>query len=203
MSRVKPIVVVCGIPGSGKSTVGSALTTALPMRSKFWPEIGREAHERTPGVPWNRSISFDRSVMREELQRDPVLQASRSLPVVETWHPGNLAIVAVRCPSLLPSYARAFERTLRSIVPFVVLLDLAPSVARKRAGYAPMAEALMFLREVRASLRWVVREFDLRSTTISAGLPPNRVLAQSVRSIDGWGAESLANPAPPRTRKFA
>lgn len=96
---MKKIFVFNGIHGSGKTTLAENLALQHPGTYVFYPEVGRKLREEVDYNSLESGEDFDREVMRRELERDKLLLAETRIPLVETWHIGNIGYLAARSPA--------------------------------------------------------------------------------------------------------
>ena len=88
---------ICGPHASGKTSILRALEKDNVITGCGY-EIGKEIFYRDKGIPDQRDEAFEVELTRMELERDMNFANLPGVSVSETWHPGNLAYVAVRNP---------------------------------------------------------------------------------------------------------
>ncbi|MBQ2616596.1 MAG: hypothetical protein IJF90_07030 [Synergistaceae bacterium] len=88
---------ICGPHASGKTSILQALERDNVITGCGY-EIGKEIFYRDNGKPDARDEDFEVALTRMELERDMKFRNMPGVSVSETWHPGNLAYVAVRNP---------------------------------------------------------------------------------------------------------
>ena len=88
---------ICGPHASGKTSILRALERDNIITGCGY-EIGKEIFYRDKGIPDKRDEAFEVELTRMELERDINFASLPGVSVSETWHPGNLAYVAVRNP---------------------------------------------------------------------------------------------------------
>ncbi|QDO43362.1 hypothetical protein FNV62_39115 [Streptomyces sp. RLB3-17] len=153
------VVVLLGVHGAGKTTLGSALPSG---KFAFFPQIGttlRAAVDYGVTVPVE---SFDTQVMQIELERDAKINREKRLPVIESWHIGNIAFAMARgSDETVARYRDALMRQLEIFTPHIVKLrlpdhDFLERVTEKRTT---SYEALIFYRTVECYENSLVDEF--------------------------------------------
>ena len=88
---------ICGPHASGKTSVLRALERDNVITGCGY-EIGKEIFYRDKGIPDKRDEAFEIELTKMELERDMIFAGLHGVSMSETWHPGNLAYVAVRNP---------------------------------------------------------------------------------------------------------
>ena len=88
---------ICGPHASGKTSILRALERDNVITGCGY-EIGKEIFYRDRGQPDTRDEDFEVALTKMELERDREFANLPGVSVSETWHPGNLAYVAVRNP---------------------------------------------------------------------------------------------------------
>ena len=88
---------ICGPHASGKTSILRALERDNVITGCGY-EIGKEIFYRDRGHPEKRDEEFEVALTRMELERDYRFAKMPGVSASETWHPGNLAYVAVRNP---------------------------------------------------------------------------------------------------------
>ncbi|HKZ41260.1 MAG TPA: hypothetical protein VJ044_09890 [Candidatus Hodarchaeales archaeon] len=111
----KPILILNGIHGAGKTTHGRMLKSLRPGEFSYFPEIGGQLRSEVDYNMLKSGVAFDMEVMRRELDRDRDLQTCLNMPVVETWHVGNLAYILERSPTLAQPAKETLEKQLEII----------------------------------------------------------------------------------------
>src|ERR1035437_7590229 len=107
-----PLVVLLGVHGSGKTTLGRAL---IELGFTFYREIGSDLRARVEYSVNDRVDAFDRHVHQEEKARDAAIIASgpTGIIVIETWHLGNLAFAQARRSDMVRTYREEMTELLR------------------------------------------------------------------------------------------
>lgn len=90
-------IFICGPHASGKTSILRALERDNVITGCGY-EIGKEIFYRDKGIPDKRDEAFEVELTKMELERDMYFANLPGVSVSETWHPGNLAYVAVRNP---------------------------------------------------------------------------------------------------------
>ena len=88
---------ICGPHASGKTSILRALERENVITGCGY-EIGKEIFYRDKGIPDKRDEAFEIELTKMELERDIYFSKLPGVSASETWHPGNLAYVAVRNP---------------------------------------------------------------------------------------------------------
>ena len=128
---MRDIIVLNGKHQAGKTTLG----TMLLERSNnftFFPEIGGQLRHEVAYNSLESSEPFDREVMRRELARSQEILQCPKIPVVETWHPGNIAYAEQRSPGMVPEYLARVENELEMFNPIPVIVDVTEPTFRAR-----------------------------------------------------------------------
>lgn len=188
----KFVLVLAGVHGAGKTTIGSAL--GLKHQIAFYGEIGWQLRRRVDFAVTEASEAFDREVMRLELDRDRVIQQCQSIPVVETWHLGNIAFCLSRgsC-KVADSYMHAFEMALNRFDPYVCLITIDDDTFLQRVSERQVApqEALGFYRTVEDNILEVAHKLELSFMTLDGTMRPEAAaeyLAGFIRENEGQHA---------------
>ena len=88
---------ICGPHASGKTTILRALERDNVITGCGY-EIGKELFYKHKYIPDQRDEAFEIDLTKMELERDLKFSKMPGVSISETWHPGNLAYVAVRNP---------------------------------------------------------------------------------------------------------
>ena len=88
---------ICGPHASGKTSILRALERDNVITGCGY-EIGKEIFYQDKGIPDQRDENFEIALTKMELERDMKFLNMPGVSISETWHPGNLAYVAVRNP---------------------------------------------------------------------------------------------------------
>lgn len=120
----KQIFVLNGIHGSGKTVLGQFLAQN-DQRFAYFPEIGWQVRKEVDYNSLESGEKFDLEVMRRELERDKLIISEPKIPLVETWHTGNIGYVAARSPRILDQYTEALVAQLELFDPtcFYIHID--------------------------------------------------------------------------------
>lgn len=137
---VKRILVTTGMHGAGKTTIGTAI--ARQFDSQFFYEIGGILRQQTTETTLHSGPAFDIKIMEAEIARDAELvTCSSQLPVVETWHFGNLAYACLRNPDVFARYMRQTRKQLEVFEPMGLLFKVSRETFHKRRSeYVDPAE---------------------------------------------------------------
>ncbi len=119
----KQIFVLNGIHGSGKTSLAQHLVQN-DQRLAYFPEIGRQLREEVEYNCLQSGEEFDLEVMRRELERDAYLISEPRIPLVETWHFGNIGYVAARSQGILDRYTRALVGQLKLFDPVCLFIRI-------------------------------------------------------------------------------
>lgn len=128
---MRDIIVLNGKHQAGKTTLGTMLLEKSD-KFKFFPEIGGQLRNEVQYNSLSSSEPFDREVMRRELERSQEILQCQKIPVVETWHPGNIAYAEQRSPLMVPEYLRKAEEELGIFKPIPVIVDVTEPTFRSR-----------------------------------------------------------------------
>lgn len=187
----KRILIFNGVHGSGKSTLAKRLV-AGDGRYVYFPEIGAQLRSEVNFDVLHSGYDFDTEIMRRELSRDIDLIESPSIPVVETWHFGNLAYILSRNPNLYKNYKDKTEEQLERFVPEVISIDIGEKTFRDRVtekvSPADFERLVDFYRGIRENLEKVYADFNIIPLKIMNEGPIEEVLMEMrVRIRDHWG----------------
>lgn len=159
---MKEIIVLNGIHGAGKSTLGEYMKRQGCI---YFSEIGRELRSKVNYTVFEQVEDFDKQVMSEELKRDKILIKTEKTPVVETWHPGNIAYAMIRNPQVADIYMQEFNGSLQYFKPTIVMLDIDRLTFNNRVsentGDKNSEDLWQFYQEIRSNTMQVYSEFDL------------------------------------------
>ncbi|MFD8049325.1 hypothetical protein ACFV5E_38480 [Streptomyces chartreusis] len=153
------VIVLLGVHGAGKTTLGSALPSD---RFAFFPQIGttlRAAVDYGVTVPIE---SFDTQVMQIELERDAKMTREERLPVIESWHIGNIAFAMARgSDGTVARYRDSLMRQLEIFTPHIVKLHLPDHefLERVTEKHTTPHEALIFYRTLECYENDLIDEF--------------------------------------------
>jgi thymidylate kinase len=165
----KKIVIFNGIHGSGKSTLAYRLAKR-DGAFEYFPEIGGQLRLALGSNALESPEDFDREIMRLEGTRDEELALCPRIPLVETWHVGNLAYVRARNPQLERAYRSLFEVTLRRFSVFSVFVDISWETFRMRATEkivpSQMDELVAFYENVLAATHRLYKEYSIPYATV-------------------------------------
>ncbi len=128
----KRIIIFNGVHGAGKSALAEEVV-ARDNRFAFYPEIGRQVREEVTYNALQSSEPFDREVMRRELARDLKLAQEPKIPLVETWHIGNIGYLYARSPQLIDEYRGQLLEKLEVFEPFCFFVNIDWGIFRLRA----------------------------------------------------------------------
>jgi len=161
----KRIVVFNGVHGAGKSTLSQKLTEA-DDRFLLFPEIGRKVREEVTYNALESGEAFDREVMRREIERDALLVQSSKIPVIETWHMGNIGYIEARTPQLTQLYTDLLKKQLELFDPYCVFVHIDWDVFRQRVTEKikpeQIDELIAFYRIIRDSTFKLYDQLGLR-----------------------------------------
>jgi thymidylate kinase len=176
---MKEVIVLNGIHGAGKSTLGERLQK---QGSIYLPEIGRELRRRVSYTVFEQMEDFDRNVMNEELKRDVMLLETKGIPVIETWHPGNIAYAMIRNPKLAEEYMQEFNATLQYFKPTMVMLGINRQTFNSRTsentGNKNSEDLWYFYKKIRTNTLQIYNDFNL-----------NHILVDGNKNIEEVGRE--------------
>ncbi|GIW63329.1 MAG: hypothetical protein KatS3mg091_131 [Patescibacteria group bacterium] len=129
---MKKIIVFNSIHGAGKTTLAKNLALQDPETYIFYPEVGGELRKEVNYNCLESGEDFDREVMRRELARDEFLLAEERIPLIETWHIGNIRYLAARSPELIAQYKDALRRQLVFFDPVAVFVQISWQTFKQR-----------------------------------------------------------------------
>ncbi|NTU47340.1 hypothetical protein HGA88_07000 [Candidatus Roizmanbacteria bacterium] len=162
---MKKIVVLNGIHGSGKSTLGKRVTEK-DSRFKYFGEIGEQVYTEVHYKNLRSYEAYDSEIFRREIARDAKLLETPEIPVVETWHIENLAYASVRSPQLRDYFKQMFERQLHFFDPVVVFISIDWDTFRERSKKGnnnhQMDTLVAFTERVQSQLLEIYDEYGIR-----------------------------------------
>jgi hypothetical protein len=162
---MKPIIIFNGAHSSGKSTLARMLCEKHKL--PFFHEIGYEVLKSFHYVP---TPELDPTIMQKELERDNGLLSIPSVPVVETWHPGNMAYAYIRNKKAYGKYLQGFEKTLKNFSPIAVNITITETTFKTRynGNYFNMEfdEIIEFYKEIKKITLKTYRDFKIPYITI-------------------------------------
>lgn len=168
---MKKIFVFNGIHGSGKTTLAENLALQHPGTYVFYPEVGRKLREEVDYNSLESGEDFDREVMRRELERDKLLLAETRIPLVETWHIGNIGYLAARSPQLITEYEVTLRKQLGFFDPVAVFVDISWQTFRQRISEkiqpSQVEELIQFYKLIAAKTFDVYREIGIAHTLVN------------------------------------
>ena len=129
--KMKKIFIFNGVHGSGKSTVAQNIVK-MDKRFKYFDEIGKRVREKMGGATVDINKEFDKKVMIEELERDQKLLETEKIPIVETWHIGNIAYIEKRNPDLTREYVEKMLNQMNFIEPCGVIFKIDHQTFKQR-----------------------------------------------------------------------
>lgn len=187
---MKRIIVLNGVHSSGKSTIGKSLAER-DNRLEFFYEIGGELRDEVDYNSLTTYDEYDAEIFRRELLRDSKLIDTVRIPVVETWHVGNIAYAMLRSPSLVPGLLSGFEARLKVFDPvfIAVTIDSETFLKRARENIVPYEteEAMSFFRKVYENMielygRYQLNYFEIENNGGIEGAIDNA--ARELRNYD-------------------
>lgn len=159
---MKEVIVLNGIHGAGKSTLGERLQKQGGI---YLSEIGRELRRRVSYNVFEQVEDFDRHVMNEELKRDEMLLETKGISVIETWHPGNIAYAMIRNPKFAEEYIQEFSARLQYFKPTMVMLDINRQTFNSRTseniGNKNSEDLWYFYKKIKANTLKIYGDFSL------------------------------------------
>lgn len=141
---MKKIIVIVGIHGSGKTTLGKKMEKkGFP----FFPEIGAELRKYSDCNVSQEQENFDASIMQLELERDKKIEFLDLIPVIESWHIGNIAFAEARNSlNVVNQYKRKLFEQLEIFYPYIINLkiDKETFISRVNEKLISPSEAWLF-----------------------------------------------------------
>ncbi len=128
---MKKIWVFNGVHGSGKSTIAEEITHRN-TRFEYFDEVGKKIRKQRGGATTDTDESFDKEVMNEELKRDQRILLSPKVPIIETWHIGNIAYMEKRNPHLVDGYSEVVRKQLESFSLTAILFEIDHQTFKER-----------------------------------------------------------------------
>jgi predicted ATPase len=185
---VRNLIVLLGVHGAGKTTFGSSLPVD---RFAFYGEIGTQLRAEVDFGVTSPQEDFDREVMLREVQRDHELLAEPRIPVVETWHIGNLAFALARGSNVIAmQYRQIITKQLANFDVVAMLFTLQDDefLSRVTEKKTTPSDALRFYRKVAQYQHSLLDEYlGSRSYVVERPWSPEHapdLLADAIR--DRW-----------------
>ena len=185
---MRNLVVLLGVHGAGKTTFGLSLPAD---RYAFYGEIGTQLRAAVDFGVTSPQEDFDREVMLREVQRDDELLTESRIPVVETWHIGNLAFALARGSNVIAmQYRQVMTRQLAHFDVAAIVLTLPDEefLSRATEKKTSPSDALRFYREVEQYQHSLLKEYlPRRSSMVPWPWSPEcapELLANAIR--DRW-----------------
>jgi adenylate kinase family enzyme len=181
LARIKRVIALVGLPGSGKTEVGGALAKS---GYHYEPEIAEKVISQGFVAGENADSRFDSEIMEKEFARDhELLESPHTTFVIETWHPGNLAYALARGAPIFQGYKARFQRSLETFDVKCLVLDIGPALSFERWTQLPddtkkiksTSVSIDFLKKVHDSIGYVLRELNLQAIFIDGSAPLDRV----------------------------
>lgn len=184
----KQIIVFNGVHGAGKSTLAQKLA-AHDKRFVFYPEIGRKVREEVTYNALESGEEFDREVVRRELEQDALLITEPQIPLVETWHIGNLGYMRARTPHMMAEYTQLLEKQLDVIDPICLFVHIDWDVFRKRATEKirpdQMEDLVKFFEVIRETTLDLYKRLGLTYHTIDNERDLRESLSTALGHVNG------------------
>jgi nicotinamide riboside kinase len=144
---MKEILIFNGIHSAGKSTLAQLL--AHKTGHPFYKELG---HEILQSHNFQLFPELDQTIMDQELARDTELLQVPTLPIVETWHIGNLAYAQLRDKDTYKIYLQALDQVLQHISPIAIYVTISETTFKSRYNEnyfnKPIKEMIHFYRHI-------------------------------------------------------
>lgn len=188
------IGVICGVHGAGKSTVGGHLDST---KLNFCPQTADWLLNR--GYEPDPIGAFQRAIFDHERARDRYLAERDTLPIIESWHLGNLAYSEeMPVGTELRKQQREYITTaIESAEVKVVFLDLDPvSIWSRSAIYSPGNKSVRnfeqragtslesFYSGFRDCLLRLFDEFDVTYHRVDASMEIDEVVAAATKTFE-------------------
>ncbi len=151
----KPIVVLNGVHGAGKTTLATLLEQRNNRYQRF-PEIGAMLRQEVGMNALSSDECFDTEVIRRETARDYILLTTQKVPLIETWHIGNLAYVSTRSPQLLASYEERFPEFLSLFDPIAVFITIPWDIFAQRTTEKIRPEQIQELQQFYEHIQCII-----------------------------------------------
>lgn len=181
----KPIIVSNGIHGAGKTTISKSLADRHQILD-FQYEIGGHLRQQVTFNALSPVQSFDEQVMRAELARDKGLLHSGKIPIVETWHVGNIAYAQKRSPEVAGLYRIAFERQMQHFMPYGLFFDIDDSTfferMTERVSQGEHSQLLDFYRGIQSAILNLYQEYAIPYQRIVN----TNTIEQALREAEGF-----------------
>lgn len=178
---MKKVVAVMGVHAAGKTTLAEGLGAYgySPL-----PEIGNALSSTVRCTTTSACSVFDNDIMLRELFRDTDILKSDSTPVIETWHPGNIAYAMARGnDEPVCSYLGALPTQLRKFDPTLLLLEIDEETFYQRSTLHADKELWDFFTKLYGHLKGVMDKFQLPYTTIDGNQPKEYVLSDALKVL--------------------
>ena len=155
----KKLVVLLGAHASGKTTFGKSLPSDT---FTYYEEIGSSLRASVNFGVTSRQENFDHEVMVRELARDRRILTDALIPVVETWHIGNIAFALARhSKATVAEYEEFFSRQRNYFQVMVVQFEIPDHEFLNRVNEKNVSpgDALRFYRNVERYYRVLIEKY--------------------------------------------
>ncbi len=183
----KRIIVFNGMHSAGKTELATIL--AKNNKAHYHYEIGRKLHSEVDYHSLTSFDDYDTEIMRRELERDRELLLKPELPIVETWHVGDMAYAMQRSPSVIPLWNEKLQEALRVFDPLCILVKISDETFRKRGVRGEIMddfeEMLLFYKKLSRDTVQIYKAFNIPYVEISNDGELAETLSEITKRIQG------------------
>lgn len=188
----KKIIIFNGIHGAGKTSLAQELCQRFRSRFQFFSEVGGQIRQEVSYNVLESGDNFDKQVMSREFTRDKMVLKCVSVPIIETWHPGNLAFIHQRSPGMFEEYGKRFGRALLVFDPYCFLILISPvtfmsRITDKNVSAHQFIELKKYYDRILSFTYAVYKEFKLKYKEIRNDRDLSRTVVELVGVVGGLG----------------
>jgi hypothetical protein len=186
---MRRIIVLLGLPCSGKSSVGKALQT---KGFHYEGEMATSFMMNGLKVGSDAPRDFDRVLMKSEFERDA--NRSSEFTVIETWHPGNLAYARVRSPEVANEYEGKIAECFRNYDVRAIYFDLSVEKSQDRAKVAHPALRydVAFFSKVKIEMETLLKNMNSAHAVLDSNIPLELLSKQALAFVSpGFSTQVL------------
>jgi gluconokinase len=159
------VIIVMGVAGAGKTTIGRALAEALGYRFADADEFHSAGNVE----------KMSRGIALTETDREPWLQAMAA--AIDTWLRENTPVV-LACSALKARYRGMLQRDRQRVR--VVYLKVSPEVARERVA----GRVGHFMKDHLVDDQFETLEEPTDALIVDGAQPPDEIVRRLVRELN-------------------
>lgn len=184
-SNIKKVVVLSGIPTSGKTTLGKLLKE---QGYSYVPEIVESFIKKGFKTGTEANQLLDKKVMTAEFCRDKqLLSGKKDLIIIETWHIGNIAHAQLRNINVAKKYIKLFKKNAKKYRIYGIYLEIPYKTFWKRTKKykdCNKQKTVSFFRLLRKQILKCYKEFKIPLQKINANRQIKLVLGDILDFIE-------------------